>query len=87
MLPMLEEAKPHDFHEGLMFYWICWQELSPSRHRSMGGAAGIPYSEIRSWLDEHGVVVRQERDIAIALVQRIDAYYLTRMAERAKQDA
>jgi hypothetical protein len=53
----------------------------------MGGAAGIPFSEICGWLDEHSVVVREERNIAIALVQRIDAYYLSRMAERAKENA
>jgi len=49
----------------------------------MGGAAGIAYSEIRSWLDEHGVVSRVERDIAFLLVQRMDGYYLKRLAERA----
>lgn len=87
VLPFLEEHRPDDFHEGLIFYWTCWQELSPSRHRSLGGAAGIAYSEIRSWLDEHGVVSRAERDIAFLLVQRMDGYYLKRLAERATRDA
>jgi hypothetical protein len=70
-----------------MLYWVCWQELSPSRQRSMGGAAGIPFSEICAWMDERGVVGCVERNIAIELVQRMDNYYLKRLAERAKAES
>lgn len=53
----------------------------------MGGPSGIPFSEICRWMDEYGVTGRDERDMLIALVQRMDAHYLTWVSEKLERES
>lgn len=84
-LPALELKEPTEFDDSLLLYWTAWQELSPSRQRSMGGPSGIPFSEVVAWMDERHMVGRDERDMLIALVQRLDGHYLAWVSKKLKE--
>lgn len=38
-------------------------------------------------MDEYGMRSREDRDLLIAVVQRMDAYYLSWVAERLEKEA
>ena len=85
-MPFLEKHSPKDFDQSLVFYWTAWTELNPSRHRSMGGPSGIPFSEICRWMDERDLRPQRNRDFCISLVQRMDSTYLTYVGEKMKRE-
>lgn len=83
-LPFLEDHEP-DLDEGLMLYWLAWNTLHPGRQRSMGGLSGITLTEIRAYMDEYSIVGRDDRDVFIELIQRMDAGFRRRVDEDSKK--
>lgn len=53
-------------------YWEAFTELSSSRTYTFGGIAGIPYSELSSWLDDHGIFDLDERYEYTSVIQALD---------------
>lgn len=68
-----------------MLYWIGWETLHPGRQRSMDGPSGVAFSQIIAYMDEYGIEGRDDRDVFIELVQRMDRCYRNRVREESKK--
>ena len=55
--------------------WRGFWALTDSRQWTMGGAAGIPYSQVTGWLDEMGIFDPEDRDEYRFLIREMDREY------------
>jgi hypothetical protein len=70
----------------LICFWNAYATLSGSR--SIGMAAGmIPFSEIRSYLDEKNICGEEERDEWIHWIQFIDAEFMAEAKSKEKSSS
>ena len=83
-LPFLDKYEP-DLDEWIMFYWLAWNMLHPGRQRSMGGPSGIALTQIIAFMDEYGVLGRDDRDVFIELIQRMDGCFRKRVNEESEK--
>lgn len=70
-----EAASAPHLHSWNVWVWEAFMILTGSRQWTMGGAAGIPFSEIRAWMEWQHIVGEESEEFA-TLIRELDGKYL-----------
>ena len=62
--------------------WQAFTDLTGSRQWTMGGPAGIPFSEVKAWLEWQGIAGEEAEDL-VHLLRELDNEYL-KLSNKAK---